>query len=332
MLRIKRKKLISDKPLTQTVYSIVNNIPNGCVNFVDVEKNLGTLFKTNMDSSTFLKFKPEFIVDTDVDVDKCSRLINNIPIKRISSDNHSLPSSYDFLQMFGVGNIEQLNIINRWVNSDPSNTLATPIGIDDNGNLIYLDLHEKNHGPHGLIAGMTGSGKSELIITYILSLCINYRPDEVQFILIDYKGGGLAGAFENRKLGIKLPHLVGTITNLDKSEMKRTLVSINSELKRRQRLFNVAKETLNIGNIDIYKYQKMHRDGLLKDHLSHLFIICDEFAELKAQEPDFMEELVSAARIGRSLGIHLILATQKPSGVVDDQIWSNAKFKICCKV
>ena len=89
---------------------------------------------------------------------------------------------------------------------------------------------------------MTGSGKSEFIVTYILSLAVNYSPDEVQFVLIDYKGGGLAGAFENRKTGIKLPHLVGTITNLDKASMNRTLVSIQSELQRRQRVFNEAKE------------------------------------------------------------------------------------------
>ena len=179
---------------------------------------------------------------------------------------------------------------------------------------------------------MTGSGKSETIITYILSLAVNYSPLEVQFVLIDYKGGGLAGAFENRKAGIKLPHLVGTITNLDKSSMNRTLVSIKSELQRRQRVFNEAKERLNSGVIDIYKYQKLVREGALEEPMSHLFIICDEFAELKQQQPDFMDELVSAARIGRSLGIHLILATQKPTGVVDDQIWSNSKFKICCKV
>ena len=220
----------------------------------------------------------------------------------------------------------------RWKNNNIINSLGTEIGVDSSNKIIKLDLHEKNHGPHGLIAGMTGSGKSEFIVTYILSLAVNYSPEEVQFVLIDYKGGGLAGAFENRKTGIKLPHLAGTITNLDKAEMNRTLVSIQSELQRRQKVFNEAKIKLNTGTIDIYKYQRLHREGLLDDPISHLFIICDEFAELKSQQPDFMDQLVSAARIGRSLGVHLILATQKPSGVVDDQIWSNAKFKVCCKV
>ena len=310
----------------------ISNIPNDCINFVDISRKEGTVFHTNISSNEINHFIPFFISNSGINVDECSRMISNIPIKQAGSELTNLPDAFGFLQMYGVGNVEQLNAPMRWDGSNLSSSLAVPIGQDINGNLIYLDLHEKNHGPHGLIAGMTGSGKSELIVTYILSLAVNFRPDEVQFVLIDYKGGGLAGAFENRKTGIKLPHLVGTITNLDQSEMNRTLVSINSELHRRQKIFNETKENLNTGNIDIYKYQKLYRSGSVQEPLSHLFIICDEFAELKAQQPDFMDELISAARIGRSLGIHLILATQKPSGVVDDQIWSNARFKICCKV
>lgn len=311
----------------------IANIPNKCPHFVSIFKNEGASFDINMSASNINHFKPEFISnEKGVDIYQCAKLLSNIPLSNNDNISLSLPDNYGFLEMYNIGNIEQLNIGIRWDNSDLYNSLAAPLGIDANGNIIYLDLHEKNHGPHGLIAGMTGSGKSELIITYILSMSVNYRPDEVQFVLIDYKGGGLAGAFENRKTGLKLPHLVGTITNLDKSEMKRTLVSIKSELQRRQRLFNEAKESLDSGNIDIYKYQRLFREGKIGKNLSHLFIICDEFAELKAQQPDFMEELVSAARIGRSLGIHLILSTQKPSGIVDDQIWSNSKFKISCKV
>lgn len=311
--------------------SKIVDIPTGCNAFIDYNSKEGSFFQSEMDENSIIKFTPE-LIDSSIDFDLCIDLISNIPIKIESESGGSLPDKLGFLEMYNVGKLEQLNIINRWKNSTIVNSLAAPVGIDSNGNIINLDLHEKYHGPHGLIAGMTGSGKSEFIVTYILSLAINYSPEEVQFVLIDYKGGGLAGAFENRKTGVKLPHLVGTITNLDKAEMNRTLVSINSELQRRQRKFNEVKEQLNTGSIDIYKYQSLVREGTLSENMSHLFIICDEFAELKAQQPDFMDELVSAARIGRSLGIHLILATQKPSGVVDDQIWSNSKFKVCCKV
>ena len=129
-----------------------------------------------------------------------------------------------------------------------------------------------------------------------------------------------------------LPHTVGLITNLDGSAIKRSLVSIESELKRRQAIFAQASKKVGVSNIDIYKYQKLYREGTVTEPLQHLFIISDEFAELKTQQPEFMTQLVSAARIGRSLGVHLILATQKPSGVVDDQIWSNSKFRVCLKV
>ena len=179
---------------------------------------------------------------------------------------------------------------------------------------------------------MTGSGKSEFIITYVLSMAMNYSPNEVAFVLIDYKGGGLAGAFENKSTGFRLPHLAGTITNLDKAELDRTLVSIESELRRRQMAFNEVRDRLGESTIDIYKYQKYYKEKKIDVPIPHLIIICDEFAELKSQQPEFMDDLISIARIGRSLGVHLILATQKPSGVVNDQIWSNSKFRICLKV
>lgn len=309
----------------------ITEIPERCQTFINYNEKEATTFQSEMNEKNINKYVPNFI-SQNIDFNLCIRLLSNIPIMLNNEIRGTLPEKLGFLELYGVGNVEQLNSINRWKTSQVINTLAAPIGVDSSGNTISLDLHEKKHGPHGLIAGMTGSGKSEFIITYILSLAVNYSPNEVQFVLIDYKGGGLAGAFENRKTGVKLPHLVGTITNLDKSSMNRTLVSIQSELQRRQKVFNEAKEQLNTGTIDIYKYQKLVREGSLKYPLSHLFIICDEFAELKAQQPDFMDQLISAARIGRSLGVHLILATQKPSGVVDDQIWSNSKFKVCCKV
>lgn len=248
----------------------------------------------------------------------------------LNRGRYELPEMLTFLQMFGVHKYEHLNIASRWKENNPVLSLQTPVGVDTMGSTFYLDLHEKAHGPHGLVAGMTGSGKSEFIITLILSLAVNYHPDEVSFILIDYKGGGLAGAFDNEEY--RLPHLAGTITNLDGASIVRSLVSIQSELRRRQAVFNTARAKVNEGTMDIYKYQKLYRDGIVKEALPHLLIISDEFAELKAQQPEFMEQLISTARIGRSLGVHLILATQKPSGVVNEQIWANSKFKVCLKV
>jgi len=312
-----------------TIEPTMQNIPSRCNKYIKYENQTAGLFSKDLNDQNQYTFIPDLFQDSDFS--KYIETIANIPVTSTSLINQ-LPTSLNFLEMYKVGKIEQLNILNRWINNNPTISLKTPIGVHEDGKVFELDLHEKYHGPHGLIAGSTGSGKSEFIITFILSMAINYHPDEVQFVLIDYKGGGLAGAFENRETGIKIPHLVGTITNLDTGEMNRTLVSINSELKRRQRMFNEARDQLGESTVDIYKYQKFYREGKVKEPISHLFIISDEFAELKAQQPDFMDELISAARIGRSLGVHLILATQKPNGVVDDQIWSNAKFKICLKV
>ena len=305
------------------------NIPNECRTFISIGDKKSGVFQNELVSNKQKEFTADF--DPSLNIYECCKILANIPID-ISKENQGLPGSLSFLEMYNVGMIDQLNILNRWKSNDPTKSLAAPVGVDKHHELFKLDLHEKFYGPHGLIAGMTGSGKSEFIITYILSMALNYHPYEVQFVLIDYKGGGLTGAFENKETGIKLPHLAGTITNLDTIEMNRSLASIQSELRKRQRTFNAARDNLNESTIDIYKYQTLYRKGLVKEPVSHLFIISDEFAELKDQRPEFMDQLISTARIGRSLGVHLILATQKPAGVVNDQIWSNSKFRVCLKV
>ena len=307
----------------------LSKLPSKCNNFISLGDTSSSLLRNSYEQQEQQLFKDEIVYN--IDMKSVVEKISNIPVA-FQEGNKMLPESITFLEMEKVGKVEQLNILDRWHNNDSTQSLKAEIGVDAEGNLMYLDLHEKYHGPHGLIAGMTGSGKSEFIITYILSMAVNYSPDDVAFILIDYKGGGLAFAFENKSSGIVLPHLAGTITNLDKAEMNRTLVSIDSEIKRRQTLFNVARDKLGESTIDIYKYQGFYHEGRLDEPLPHLFIICDEFAELKSQQPDFMDNLISVARIGRSLGVHLILATQKPSGVVNDQIWSNTKFRVCLKV
>ena len=310
----------------------LSKLPSLCNNFINLDEGSSGILKNSYEEQEQQLFKDE--INPNINMMEVAKILANIPIEISSGDENmgDLPDAITFLELLKVGKVEQLNILNRWNTNDSTTNLKAEVGVDPNGKYLYLDLHEKAHGPHGLIAGMTGSGKSEFIITWILSVCMNFSPDDVAFILIDYKGGGLAYAFENQLTGVRLPHLAGTITNLDKSEINRTLVSIDSEVKRRQSIFNEARDKLGESTIDIYKYQGFYHDGKLDEPLPHLFIVCDEFAELKSQQPDFMQNLISVARIGRSLGVHLILATQKPSGVVDDQIWSNSKFRVCLKV
>lgn len=298
-------------------------LPKGCSTICSIEGD--RIFLSDADNITD---KPvEVTVPVHYDSDPEDIFVNMANIKLdVISKNGSLPTEMSYLEMYQVGMPEYLDVLSRWTENDSVKSLAAPIGIDANGYIINLDIHEKAHGPHGLIAGMTGSGKSEFIISYIASLAINYSPEEVAFVLIDFKGGGMADVFKD------LPHLAGSITNLDGNELQRSFIAIESELEKRQTLFKTISEEKKISNIDIYKYQKLRKTDKTLKPLPHLIIISDEFAELKQQHADFMEQLIRIARIGRSLGVHLILATQKPDGVVDDQIKSNIKFKVCLKV
>ena len=250
---------------------------------------------------------------------KCARKLAPIYIKELSLES-SLTKNISFYKLLGIMNAHDLNLDERWSRSKVYESMAAPLGVKSGNEIVSLDLHEKYHGPHGLVAGTTGSGKSEIMQSYILSVATLFHPYDVSFIIIDFKGGGMANQFKN------LPHLNGAITNIDGKQIDRSLKSIKAELIKRQELF--AKYEVN----QIDNYIRLYKEGKADVPLPHLILLVDEFAELKAEQPEFMKELISTARIGRSLGVHLILATQKPAGVVNDQIWSNSKFKLCLKV
>lgn len=329
-IEILKTILSADQNHGFSIIAALDDLPKECRKIVNLSPSGNhTVTSLRESANNDIAFLPDYC-DSEK-AHNSMKLLANLSIKSVSQEQE-LPKMVTFLEIFHAGKVEHLNSLQRWKENNPVTSMATPVGISADGSLFMLDLHEKRQGPHGLVAGMTGSGKSEFIITYILSMAVNYHPDEVAFVLIDYKGGGLAGAFDNPKTGLRLPHLVGTITNLDGAAIHRSLASIESELMRRQRIFNEIKSGTNEGTMDIYSYQKLYRAGKVEQPMPHLFIISDEFAELKQQQPEFMEKLISAARIGRSLGIHLILATQKPSGVVNDQIRSNTKFRVCLRV
>lgn len=309
------------------IYDELKNLPKECTMVFQLNHTQGMMFDYKTEGGSQINFVQDMVAR-----EEAQKAIMEIAEYQLDlqGGKYALPDMLTFLDMFQVGKYEHLNIASRWQMSNPVASLQVPVGVNSDGGLFYLDLHEGAHGPHGLIAGMTGSGKSEFIITFVLSLAVNYSPEDVAFILIDYKGGGLVGAFDSDQY--HLPHLAGTITNLDGAAITRSLLSIQSELKRRQRIFAEARRIANEGTMDIYKYQKLYRNGIVSEPVPHLMIIADEFAELKSQQSEFMAQLISTARIGRSLGVHLILATQKPSGVVSDQIWANSRFKVCLKV
>ncbi|MCL2664643.1 MAG: type VII secretion protein EssC [Defluviitaleaceae bacterium] len=305
----------------------VSSLPTGCGTVVSIKE------KTAEKTDRINKEKSVFVPDA-IDIAKIETAAQKAASLRIraNTSNYTLPKSIALNQMLvraGLNMSEDLcktDIIKNWETNRTYNGMSVPIGIGLGGStgscVFSLDLHETGHGPHGLVAGTTGSGKSELLQSLIISLAVNFHPHDVTFILIDYKGGGMANVFKG------MPHLAGVITNLSGRQTMRALLSIKGEILRRQEVF----DRYRVNNID--KYQRLYyrfENSEMKP-VSHLVLIADEFAELKQDQPEFMKELVSAARVGRSLGIHLILATQKPDGVVDDQIWSNSKFKMCLKV
>ncbi len=301
---------------TLMLYERVDMLPKECGSIIEL-KFPSCEFYSKERASDRVRFHPDAISKERLSV--FSRAMWNIECDEASAET-GITKSITLFEVLGINSVRDLDLHQKWESADIEHTLSAPLGVKEKNELVCLDLHENAHGPHGLVAGTTGSGKSEVLQSYILAMAANYHPYEVGFVIIDFKGGGMANQFRD------LPHLVGAITDIDGREIDRSLQSIKAELDKRKRLF--AENDVN--RID--QYIELFQKKAVKVPLPHLIIIVDEFAELKADQPEFMQELISAARIGRSLGVHLILATQKPAGQVNEQIWSNSKFKLCLKV
>ena len=339
--------IITDKMTELSSYEIFSKIINGknygfslisfekfiAKKYVEyntyLEVNNNSIISNNINSKYNIPetFKPDF--GDNIDIYNIIKSIANLPI--ISYNNKAaLPKEVSLLDMYKVGKVEQLNILDRWKNNNSIISLSTPVGIAVNNELIELDLHEKYQGPNGLIAGMVGSGKLELLKTYISSMCINYSPNEVQFILIDYKKGGLVSSFKNNETTI--PHIVGTLTELDNSELFRFYTILKNESQRRLDIFtNIQNKTGDTG-LNIYKYRKLYNEGTVVEPMSHIFLIFYEYYEIYNQYPEIFKELLDLIYNSNPLGIHLILCTQKPGEVLNNQILTNSRLKIGLKL
>lgn len=263
----------------------------------------------------------EFTADR-VSVDMGERFARAMAPIRLSTQegkDGNLPDQISFMAGYGIGRPSDLDLTDLWRNVRPEESMLVPIAVDSRGETFYFDINEKVHGPHGIVAGTTGSGKSEMIQSWILSMAIQFSPQDVSFVLIDFKGTGLIQPF------LKLPHLAGKISDID-SDIGRNLIALRAELQRRKRLFD------NAGTNNISGYLKLYRSGKVSEPLSYLFVIIDEYAEFKSNFPDFTAEVNSLFRTGRALGVHIILLTQNPAGVISDESESNVNFRWCLKV
>lgn len=263
------------------------------------------------------------LVASQKDARDFSRNLEMVDVRRAYGS--SLAATVTLSEMLKINTLEQYQqmTLENWRRSmDPKQAdwLYSPIGLLSGNEPRVLTFSAKADGVHGIVAGSTGSGKSELLMTMILGLALNFSPDVLNFVLIDYKGGS---AFEPFK---KLPHKVDIVTNLDQSATARVFTSIIAELDRRQRLNTYTNSK------DIVHYR---RKGLNlepeRPPYPHLFIIIDEFAEMISGNAEYKAQLESITRLGRALGVTLILAAQRPVGVTD-QMRANIKFRICLRV
>ncbi len=243
------------------------------------------------------------------------------PLRDISGGETDsiLPSGCRLTDVMGLEPLASDVIKARWALS--SRTTSAVVGISLDGPFA-IDL--RRDGPHGLVAGTTGAGKSELLQTLVASLAVANRPDGMTFVLVDYKGGA---AFKDC---VDLPHTVGMVTDLDTHLVERALVSLGAELHRREHILAEAGAKDIEDYIDIAAKRAM--DGRRLPDMPRLLIVIDEFASMARELPDFVTGLVNVAQRGRSLGIHLILATQRPSGVVSPEIRANTNLRIALRV
>ncbi len=300
---------------TLLLYNQLNHLPKECEMVIEMENGQGIIY-----NSFDAEVKTKFTIDTinDENYELFARAIAPIRVSQKQGVN-TLPTVVTFLEAYGVNRTKELELQHRWGKIHPENTMAVPIGTRANGEAFLFDIHEKQYGPHGLVAGTTGSGKSEMVQTWVLSMALQFPPEEVSFVLIDFKGTGLILPFKT------LPHIAGTISDLDVN-ITRNLLALENELSRRKLLFD------KYGVSNISGYLKLYRQGKVDEPLSYMFIVIDEFAEFKIQFPEFMTAVNSVFATGRTLGVHVVLLTQKPANVVDDKMNANTRFRWCLKV
>lgn len=387
------------------IQSVKDKLPKYCGNIVDIDKDnpngrksslrynvlsreaLNILSEGNNDQTKandtdklieYKHFQNDYIFD-----EKKYREQFTLAYKQLSAiyytriaENGKVPSMVTLFELYGYS-LEKIqndevkeSILDSWKSiekNDVTKNLRVPIGKNEHG-AMYLDLYEKADGPHMLVAGTTGSGKSETIITYLIGLCMKFSPMDLNLMLVDMKGGGFSDRLGN------LPHCVGAVTDTAGEEegtsaaymLKRFLESLNAEIKRRKLLLS----SLGVDNVDAYiralrvikqikelnsgsdnqeKINKLKKklnekqmsvlDKELKEFspLSHLVLVVDEFTELKrfsseSSDIDFIAEITTIARVGRTLGFHIVLVSQNIEGAITDDIRVNSKARICLKV
>lgn len=232
-----------------------------------------------------------------------ARTLAPLRLSAVRGEEGDAATGADITELLGIDGVDQVSPA-LWRPRSPRDFLRVPIGTDDFGAHLLLDLKESAQlgmGPHGICIGATGSGKSEMLRTLVLALALSHPPEDLSMILVDYKGGAAFAAFET------LPHIAGIIDNLadDPQLTERARTSISGEVVRRQEILRDA------GSSSISHYRELRTTSPDLPPLPHLFVVIDEFGELLTAEPEFVDLLISIGRIGRSIGVHLLLSSQR---------------------
>jgi S-DNA-T family DNA segregation ATPase FtsK/SpoIIIE len=246
----------------------------------------------------------------------CARALARFEDADLSLEGGTLPTGVELLPLLGLAQLSAAALADRWRQNRNQSGLSAIFAVDRDGPFA-IDLVAD--GPHGLIAGTTGSGKSEMLRSLVAALAAGHSPERLNFVLIDYKGGS---AFARCA---ELPHTVGLVTDLDEQLGSRALTSLEAELRYRERFLRQHEAD------DLIALDRLVNAGRAEP-LPRLVVIIDEFATLAAELPDFMNALVGIAQRGRSLGVHLLLATQRPAGAVNENIRANTNIRICLRV
>src|SRR3954447_9954276 len=237
----------------------------------------------------------------------CARDLARFEDPELRHVGAGLPDSVRLLPLLELEGVNADAVRRRWRHDDAP---AAPIGVTEQG-IFSLDL--ERDGPHGLIGGTTGSGKSELLRSLIAALAANHDPRRLTFLLMDFKGGAAFDACA------RLPHTVGMVTDLDEALVERALRALEAELQYRERLLRAD------GADNLRSYQG-------QEPLPRLVVVIDEFAKMAREQPELLAALVNVAPRGRTLRVHLILATQRPAGVINDHIRTNTNLRIALRV
>jgi len=273
---------------------------------VTLEGATATIETPGSAEDAVIGIRPDRVPPTLLEV--VARPLAALRLTRTSAVDAQTTLAPDVTELLGIAEVDTVDLREAWRPRSAADFLRVPIGVDDRGAPVLLDLKESAQlgmGPHGICIGATGSGKSELLRTLILGLALTHSPDDLSMILVDYKGGAAFAPFAG------LPHVAGIIDNLadDPQLTERARASIQGEVVRRQRLLKDAGNAASIGH---YRRLRRERDDL--PALPHLFLVIDEFGELLTAEPDFVELLLTIGRIGRSIGVHLLLSSQRIEG------------------